>query len=88
MKRADGRERLRRAFSEVMPLALSEEAAAEVCSAFAKAPKKMTVAQAIAMAQVKKALTGDSKAYETIRQTLTEESGEPGGVCVEVEELS
>ena len=52
---------LSEAFEEILPLKLSDEAAADVAGNFEGAPKQITAARAIAMALTAKAMRGDTK---------------------------
>ena len=83
----DGKESLRKAFNEVLPLPLEEGTASEVSEGFARVPKRMTAARAIALRLVSKAVAGDAKAYEIIRRTLEtdEDGGEGVGETLTVE---
>lgn len=67
------KDEIKEAFGNVLPLKLSKEAAAEVCGDFVGAPKKITAAKAIALSMVSKAMRGDVKAYDIIRQSMEED---------------
>ncbi len=71
------KDELKEAFERVLPLKLSQEAAAEVCGDFEGAPKKITAARAIALSMVSKAMRGDVKAYDIIRESM--EGEDEGG---------
>ena len=58
------------AFGLVLPLRLSKQATEEVCGDFVKMPKKITAAKAIALAITSKAMRGDVKAYDIIREAV------------------
>ncbi len=64
------RDELKEAFGMVLPLRLSKQATEEVCGDFVKMPKKITVAKAIALAITSKAMRGDVKAYDIIREAV------------------
>lgn len=64
------RDELKEAFGMVLPLRLSKQATEEVCSDFVKMPKKITAAKAIALAITSKAMRGDVKAYDIIREAV------------------
>lgn len=76
------KDELKEAFSDVLPLRLSEQAREEVCGDFVGTPKKITAARAIALSMVSKAMRGDVKAYDIIRESVGED--EEKGFTLEV----
>lgn len=77
------KDELREAFGMVLPLRLSKQAAEEISSDFVKMPKKITAAKAIALAITSKAMRGDVKAYDIIREAV-EPQAESDGFRLEV----
>lgn len=69
------KDELREAFADILPLRLSEQAREEVCGDFKGTPKKITAAKAIALSMVSKAIRGDVKAYDIIRESVEESDG-------------
>ncbi len=64
------KDELKEAFGKVLPLRLSKQAQEEVCGDFVGMPKKITAARAIALAITAKAMRGDVKAYDIIREAV------------------
>ncbi len=81
MKKSD---ELREAFGMVLPLRLSKQATEEVCGDFVKMPKKITAARAIALAITSKAMRGDVKAYDIIREAVEPQEEPAGNFRIEV----
>ena len=77
------KDELREAFGMVLPLRLSKQVAEEISSDFVKMPKKITAAKAIALAITSKAMRGDVKAYDIIREAV-EPQAESDGFRLEV----
>lgn len=78
------KDELREAFGKVLPLRLSKQAQQEVCGDFVKVPKKITAARAIALAITAKAMRGDVKAYDIIREAVEDTKTEESGFTLEV----
>ena len=76
------KDELKEAFCDVLPLRLSEQAREEVCGDFVGTPKRITAARAIALSMVSKAMRGDVKAYDIIRESVEEDEGQ--GFTLEV----
>jgi hypothetical protein len=77
------KDELKEAFCDILPLRLSEQAREEVCGDFVGTPKKITAARAIALSMVSRAMRGDVKAYDIIRESM-EQTGEEGGFRLEI----
>lgn len=77
------KDELKEAFCDILPLRLSEQAREEVCGDFVGTPKKITAARAIALSMVSKAMRGDVKAYDIIRESVEEGDGD-GGFKLEI----
>ena len=77
------KDELKEAFGLVLPLRLSKQATEEISSDFVKMPKKITAAKAIALAITSKAMRGDVKAYDIIREAV-EPQAESDGFRLEV----
>ncbi len=77
---------LSKAFADILPLRLSKEAAAEVSGDFVSPPKKITAAKAIALSITAKAMRGDTKAYEIIKQAMGEGSNGPISITIDTDD--
>ncbi len=80
------KDEIKEAIGAVLPLKLSKEAAAEVCGDFVGVPKKITAARAIALSMVSKAMRGDVKAYDIIRESMDTPGSEGFTLEVKTEE--